>query len=100
VGSTTRKKQQGRFIKLQIALASLDDRNRAALQQMKVARTSILHRLTQLACEEGSGPRCHVGEQGGEWIHWDDLQSYWYQSSLLVPHIATVQAQMTEEKTS
>jgi len=100
VGSTTREKQQGWFIKLEIGLASLDDRNLAALEEVQVACTRVLHRLTQLACEEGSGPRCHVGEKGSEGVHWDDRQRFWHQPSLLVPHIGNVQAQMTEEKTS
>src|SRR5262249_4223917 len=100
VDSTTREKQKSRFINLKIALASLDQRELAVLEEVQVTRVTVLHRPTRVACEEGSGSRCDVGEQGGERVHWDDRQSTWYQPSLLVRHIGNVQArtrQMTEE---
>jgi hypothetical protein len=47
---------------LEVALASLDDRQLAAGEEVQVTRIGELRRLTQLAGEEGSGPRRDVGE--------------------------------------
>ena len=62
VNSTAREKQERWFIKLEVALASLDDRQLASGEEVQVTRIGELRRLTQLAGEEGSGPRRDVGE--------------------------------------
>src|SRR6185312_2140898 len=72
-----RKKQEGRFIEPQVALAVLHQCEFATLEEMQVAHLGVLHRLAQRTREEGPGPRRGVGKEGGERVHWDDRQCPW-----------------------
>jgi hypothetical protein len=57
-----------------------------------MALIAELRRPAQIAGEEGPGPGCDMGEEGGERVHWYDQQYSWHQPSLLVRHKGKVQA--------
>src|SRR6516165_8372785 len=92
VGPPAREKQQGRLNEFKIGHFALGDRERACLEQVQMTHTSELQRLAQVPGEERPGRRRNVGEQGGEGVHWYDLQYYRDQTQLIVLYIGNVQA--------
>ena len=62
VDPATGEKQEGWFIKLEVAPAGLDDRKLASREKVQVSRIGELRRLTQLAGKEGASLRCNMRE--------------------------------------
>jgi hypothetical protein len=90
VGPPARIKQQSRFLQLQIGLAGLQNRKHACLEDMEMSDVAELRHLAKFAGEEASRARSDVAKKGGKRIHWDDRQSYWHQTLLVVLHIGDV----------